>query len=183
MLQLGLSVRNTIYEVYPMATCSSCGTTILFGGPRVGDMRFCSDKCAENGKILIFSKSIPDDVVKSQALEIFHGLCPICKGKGPVDLYISYRVWSAIIISNWSERRILSCRPCGVKNQIGNTFITLIFGWWGIPHGIINTPINLIRNIKRLLSNNINFKPSGEMEDFVRVRIANAIYEDSLKGN
>jgi len=28
-----------------MATCPSCGYTILFGGIREGDLRFCSAKC------------------------------------------------------------------------------------------------------------------------------------------
>ena len=38
-----------------MATCASCGTTILFGGKKIGDKRFCDDKCAARGRADIIS--------------------------------------------------------------------------------------------------------------------------------
>lgn len=28
-----------------MAKCGYCGTTILFGGKKDGDLRFCNDEC------------------------------------------------------------------------------------------------------------------------------------------
>ena len=36
-----------------MATCDSCGTTILFGGQRHAGLRFCGDACLEQGALQI----------------------------------------------------------------------------------------------------------------------------------
>jgi hypothetical protein len=46
-----------------MASCSYCNTTILFGGKRTGDLRFCNEKCAQKGALaLVASQLSPTDV-------------------------------------------------------------------------------------------------------------------------
>jgi len=66
-----------------MASCSACGTTILFGGKRLGDLRFCSDKCLARGRHLAVAGQIPDAVVADLARRVHSGRCPKCNGPGP----------------------------------------------------------------------------------------------------
>ena len=40
-----------------MAQCAQCGATILFGGHRIGDHRFCSARCRIAARPLIASEA------------------------------------------------------------------------------------------------------------------------------
>jgi hypothetical protein len=158
-----------------MASCATCGTTILFGGTRVEELRFCGKKCAEAGAWLVLAKSVPDDVVKSTATEINRGLCPVCHGSGPVDVHTSYRVWSAAVVTSWSSRQRISCRPCGTKRKVNDTLFSLLLGWWGIPHGLLMTPVQVVRNVAGLFSGGeVVMRPSAQLENVVRLELAKA---------
>src|SRR5215831_7290436 len=126
-----------------MTNCAACGTTIVFGGVRDADRRFCSEKCRSAGAsadIAQAAASIPESVVMSRAWEVHLGPCPVCHGSGPVDVHLSYRVWSAIHITQRSTRQNLCCRRCATRARLKDTLFSLAFGWWGIPWGFIFTP-------------------------------------------
>ena len=81
-----------------MATCSYCGSFILFGGEHYGGLRYCNTTCRDNGALLRVAGQIPDSAVRQVVQEVHGGLCPKCQGNGPVDVHTAYRVWSALVV-------------------------------------------------------------------------------------
>jgi len=155
-----------------VATCATCRTTILFGGVSQDGLRFCNAKCAANGAVVRLAATIPPDVVTREAAAIRSGACPRCKGAGPVDVRRSHRAFSAIFVTWRQSRQLLACRSCGVRAQLLDSAITLIFGWWGFPWGIIYTPIQLGRNIAGMLRGDDMMMTSPELERMVRLQMA-----------
>ena len=130
-----------------MASCSACGTTLVFGGKTIGSRRFCSDACARSEPLLSHAAQLADTDVKAFASAIHRGKCPKCTGAGPVDVRASYQVWSAVLLTRWKSTQQISCRKCGIKSQAGDLAISSIAGWWGLPWGLLMTPIQIGRNI------------------------------------
>jgi len=155
-----------------MAKCGYCGTTILFGGVKDSGLTFCNTECHQQGQVLVLSRSIPNDAIADQVRQIHRGPCPKCSGSGPVDVHTSYRIYSALLYSSWSSVPNVSCRSCGIKSQIGNTLFSAILGWWGLPWGLIMTPVQIGRNLFGMLKGPDESKPSAELENLVRVSIA-----------
>ena len=107
-----------------MAACAYCNTTILFGGTRRGDLRFCNAKCAAAGALAVIASELPQPEVGRYVGLVHRGKCPSCRGAGPVDVHTSYRVWSAFALTSWSSRPAISCRKCGTKRQLGDTLFS-----------------------------------------------------------
>lgn len=128
-----------------MASCATCGTTILFGGTREGSFRFCNAACQAKGDLLIRAAQVPEAEAYGWARQIHAGPCPQCSGPGPVDNHMSHRVWSALIMTQWQSRPHISCRSCGVKAQLADVAYSLVLGWWGFPWGLIMTPVQIGR--------------------------------------
>lgn len=154
-----------------MAKCDYCGTTIVFGGARDGNLRFCNDRCRQNGALIRASQQLPNEVVQQHLWAVFQGLCPKCGGNGPVDVHTSYRVWSALYLTSWNSRPEVCCRSCGTKKQLGDTAFCLFLGWWGFPWGIVMTPVQLCRNISGVFGGALT-NPSPQLERFVRMHLA-----------
>ena len=154
-----------------MAKCASCGTIIVFGGKKQGDLRFCSDKCYGQKVFLQTASQVPEDVVRRRVEEVHLGTCPICKGRGPCDAHTSYRVWAFFRISRWYSVAQISCRSCGVKSQLKSIAFSFFLGWWS-PFGLIMTPVQIIRNIMEIKSNQPLLRPSPRLEQLVRNDIA-----------
>ena len=157
-----------------MATCGSCGTTVLFGGATIGQTRYCNAKCAQRGQILTYSQQIAPDVVRDSVSRVHRGACPRCNGPGPVDVHASYRVWSALILTKWQSFQHVACRSCGMKAQLGDTLFSLALGWWGFPWGLVMTPVQVARNIGAMLKNPSESGPSPRLENAVRVSLASS---------
>ena len=155
-----------------MAACAYCGTTILFGGKRAGERRFCNDECEQNDIVAGIAEDVPDDVVTKQVWQVHQGLCPKCGGNGPVDVHTSYRVWSALVMTSWKSRTHVVCRPCGSKARIADAAFCVAFGWWGFPWGIIMTPIQIFRNVAGIFRTSDPTTPSAQLELIVRTEIA-----------
>jgi hypothetical protein len=134
------------------ARCAYCETRILFGGKRQGQLTFCSEACRQAGIWLSASQQIPDHIVKERVQSVFAGACPVCGGPGPVDVHTSHRVVSALIVTSWKNRPALACRSCGNKARIRDALVSLGLGWWGLPWGVIMTPVQIVRNIAGLVS-------------------------------
>jgi len=155
-----------------MAKCAYCGTTILFGGVRDSNLRFCNEECHQNGHALVLSREIPQDLVYKQVKEIHQGLCPKCQGNGPIDVHTSYRIYSLLLFSSWRSIPNICCRSCGIKSQIGNCFFSVLFGWWGFPWGFIITPIQVVKNLAGILKGPDETRPSEKLENLMRAIIA-----------
>src|SRR6266700_798156 len=130
-----------------MAKCDYCGTGILFGGTRQGQLRFCSARCQQMGFVSNVAVQLPQDIVDRELRELHQGNCPVCSGRGPVDVHTSHQVWSALVLTRWVSKPKLCCRSCGRKSQLGNMAFSLVCGWWGFPWGLILTPVQITRNV------------------------------------
>lgn len=155
-----------------MASCSYCGTTILFGGVRDGDLRFCNEKCHQQGHLLVIAHQVPEHLMAEHVREIHQGECPRCGGPGPIDFHTSYTVWSALVMTSWRSNNAVCCRSCGVKSKLGAAVTSGLFGWWGFPWGVIVTPIQIVRNIGGLLRSPDPTRPSRELENVARINLA-----------
>lgn len=154
-----------------MASCDYCGSFILFGGTTVGNARYCNARCQQAGQLIEVSWQVPADVVSKYVWEVHQGNCPVCGGRGPVDVHTAYQVWSAIVITQWKNTPRVSCRSCGIKHQVSGLLISLVAGWWGFPWGLIMAPVQAIRNINGMVSGPDPMKPSAQLEKLVRMQI------------
>ena len=155
-----------------MAACAACNTTILFGGVRDGEDRFCNNTCHQNGYLLQVARQIPPDTLREQTRAVFHGSCPKCQGPGPVDVRTSYRVYSVVLMTSWRNDPQIRCRSCGVKAQIGDAIFSLVLGWWGFPWGLIMTPVQVTRNVVAMFSKAHMETPSDELQRQVSLNLA-----------
>jgi hypothetical protein len=130
-----------------MAKCGYCGSTIIMGGVHDGHERFCNNKCRQSFAILGLTRNVPADMLERKVEEVWRGNCPQCRGLGPIDVHKVYSVWSAIALTRWSTKSLVSCRSCATKRQLGGAVFSFFFGWWGFPWGLILTPVQVTRNI------------------------------------
>lgn len=158
-----------------MAACAYCNTTILFGGTRRGDLRFCNAKCEAQGALANVASQLPRPEVERYTARVHGGNCPNCGGAGPVDVHTSYRVWSALALTSWSSRPVISCRRCGTKRQLGDALFSLLLGWWGFPWGVLMTPVQLGRNLLAVLHGPDPSQPSPALEKLLRLKLAAAV--------
>jgi hypothetical protein len=158
-----------------MAACAACGTTIIFGGSRDGELRFCNATCHRKGYLVRVAQSIPADVIAQQTAAIYHGRCPRCEGPGPVDVHTSYRIWSALILTSWQSRPAIACRRCGRKQQAADAAFSLFLGWWGFPWGLVMTPVQVGRNVIGIFKSTSEHKPSANLERATGMLIASEI--------
>ena len=155
-----------------MPQCDYCGKTILISRLHEGDRVFCSEQCKEGAAILAASRKLPDDLIRKKVGEVHHGKCPLCHRSGPVDVHISHRVFSAVFATSWGSRSHICCRSCGIRNQLGDAAFCLLFGWWGIPWGVLGTPIQIGRNLVAAAKGPDPAGPSPELEKRVRLEVA-----------
>ena len=158
-----------------MARCDYCGTLILLGGLTEDGYRFCSGECHQRGVLLSIADQIPGDMVSQKVAEVHEGACPQCGGPGPVDVHTSYHVWSAIVMTSWHSRPEVCCRACGVKSKLKGALLSGTLGWWGIPWGIVITPIQVIKNVFGLASSPDPTRPSAQLENIIKVHLAEQV--------
>lgn len=155
-----------------MAACSTCGSTILFGGVRRGNHQFCNGNCLAKGHLILAAEQIPEGEVRDFALRVHSGPCPKCNGSGPTDVHYSYRVWSAFVLTQWQTRPLVGCRRCGASEQVKSFLVSLALGWWGIPWGLLVTPVQLGRNLHALLLPPSSAEPSPGLLRLCRLQLA-----------
>ena len=117
-----------------MTKCDYCGSRILISGVNVGGQRFCNDRCASAGQLMRASQGVASEVVERHVWEVHQGLCPVCKGRGPVDVHMGHQVWSAMVMTSWR-----ACRgsPALVRDKAPG--VGLCVPWWpggGFPWGL-----------------------------------------------
>ena len=154
-----------------MATCAYCGTTILLGGARQGNLRFCNTRCQQSAYLVTLAQTVPAHMLEKQTEEVFRGNCPRCNGLGPVDVHKVHQVWSALILTRWSSAQQVSCKSCATKSQLGGTLFSLALGWWGFPWGLVLTPVQIARNIGEMCAGPDPSKPSQALRKLVLVNL------------
>lgn len=155
-----------------MANCGYCNSFILFGGKKYEGEVFCNDSCLQGGYVISVGRQIPEDVVTQHVQEVHQGNCPKCHGRGPVDVHTSHSIWSVLILTSWKSSPAISCRSCGVKSQLGGGVMSLFCGWWGLPWGLIMTPVQITRNVIHACSPPNPMVPSENLRRHVRLALA-----------
>lgn len=165
-----------------MSKCDYCGTGILFGGVRDGSLSYCNDRCKQLGLASAVSFAVADDPeIQREVMSVYQGACPKCGGSGPVDVHVSHRVWSALLITSWASRPQLCCRSCGVKQKIGDIAFSAALGWWGIPWGPVMTPVQIGRNVVALARTSEPSCPSEQLQKLVKIRLVSKACEVEVK--
>jgi hypothetical protein len=145
---------------------------ILFGGVKRDGRRFCNDTCYQQGYLLAIVDQVPEDLMQEHVRQVHQGPCPKCGGEGPVDVHTSHLVLSIFVMTTWKKKPLVCCKSCAVKSNIGNTIVTGAVGWWGVPFGIIFTPIVIVRNIVGLISPPDPVVPSPKLVHHVKLGLA-----------
>lgn len=151
-----------------MATCATCGSTVLFGGTKVGRYTFCNAKCAAKAPHLAAAEALPAADVQREMQQVRNAPCPQCRGPGPVDVHTSHQVYSFILMTRWKSQPRVSCRACGRRAQGKDLAISLLAGWWGLPWGLVMTPLQVGRNLAGLVGSQGEDGPSDDLERIVR---------------
>ncbi|EAY66710.1 hypothetical protein BCPG_05105 [Burkholderia cenocepacia PC184] len=114
----------------------------------------------------------PDAKVRQYVDDWRYGPCPICLREGrPVDVHASHRVVSLLFVTRWATRRHVCCRRCGRRKQALALLASATLGWWGLPWGIVLTPIQLARNLLGLAARDPEVA-TQQFEELVRRKLA-----------
>jgi hypothetical protein len=154
-----------------MAKCGYCGSTFFLSGLRSGANRFCSKKCQHKARLLEISRAAPADIVEREVEKVYRGNCPKCGQLGPIDAHKYFEVWSLIYLTRWAASQQISCRSCATKRQLGALFFSLFCGWWGVPWGLIITPMQIFRNIRAMWRKSDSSGPSSDLRTLIQLEI------------
>lgn len=163
-----------------MATCPTCGSTVAFGGVKEGNRRYCNKKCYAEDEIGRVAENIPDEHIYQLARSINKGACPNCNAPGPVDIHKSYSVYSVIIYTSWKTHEHVVCKKCALKQQATNLLGSMVLGWWGVPFGLIVTPIQIFGNLFALLRNPGTRGPSKNLMEMARMMLASKVIKETV---
>lgn len=154
-----------------MARCGYCGATILIGGVRLANQRFCDRKCAQQGAATEAARRLPGDAVQQAIMGLRRSNCPKCGSPGPLDARRYYRVWSLLFLTRWSSTTQISCQSCATRRSLGDIAFCFLLGWWGIPWGLLLTPVQITRNIRAMRERSTDSEPSRTLRNFAMVQL------------
>ncbi len=163
--------------------CANCGCSILFGGIKVGIRKYCSKICSEKDEVGRASDSISEDEIQQFAEELRFCPCPKCDKNEPVEIHKSYSVYSIIIYTSWKEHDNLVCKSCARKQQSIHLMSSALLGWWGLPFGIIVTPIIIIMNGVALLTNPENNSPTKALKKRAKLILAYYLVNENISNH
>src|SRR5205085_235600 len=153
-----------------MANCDYCGAFYRGGAIRDGDYRFCTGPCHQRGQSLTaILADVPEAEVSARIADVHTGPCPRCAKRRNVDIYDSFRTWSALVYTKWETRSHLCCRICARKHQISDLIFCLYAGWWSSPFGLLIGPFQIFRNIREMLHRSSIAGPSKRLQQRVRM--------------
>jgi hypothetical protein len=155
-----------------MAVCDYCNKKFGLFGVHENGCSFCSANCRDRARQLLKSLDhLAPQQIQSHIDHARAGPCTGCGGPGPVDLHHSYRVYSVVVLTSWSTRNHFVCRSCARKEQLKSLGFSALVGWWGIPFGLVVTPVQIIRNIAALAGG----PDAQRLQNIVKLNLARQI--------
>jgi len=155
-----------------MASCATCNSFILFGGKKAEGFRFCNKKCLEKGGIYIEASKVTDAEIDALSREIHAGICPLCQERSGVEVRKSYDIASFVFHTRYQTFKHVCCRVCALKKQAIDFTGSLLLGWWGVPWGLLMTPVQLVNNVIAMLFPPNYDSPSQDLREAARMMIA-----------
>ena len=89
--------------------------------------------------------------------------------------FVMYEYAISILIMTFkrsSDVYFVKADENAIVKGLGFTAISLLFGWWGFPWGIIATPIQVTRNLGGLFSRPSAEKPSKALANILKADMA-----------
>jgi hypothetical protein len=152
-----------------------CGTTYRGGSVKDGPYRYCMGHCRDRGKVLLgYLASVPQAKIESVIEQSHRGPCASCGEHHSIDVYHSYRIWSALIYSRWETGTYVACQDCARQQTLDNLALCSVAGWWS-PHGFLATPFFIVFNILALFRRPDPMRPSEGFRKLVRMNLARRI--------
>ena len=183
---LVLQARKAAYrQTKGTNECDFCSSSARFSALLDEGQRFCSKACLRNARLLEVSEDISKEEILSHAFSIKKGTCPECQQAGSkTEVRRYYRVWSVGIFTQWTNRAHICCHSCGRKTNLGSIVFCTLFGWWGIPWGVIMTPAQILANITEMFKPLADPAPSEALLQAARLDLAAKLYKKlALKAN
>jgi hypothetical protein len=87
-------------------------------------------------------------------------------------------VWSAAVITRWSQKTEVCCKPCGNAAKWKAAALSGLFGWWGFPWGFIVTPAQIIRNLGYMIKGPDPTRPSEKLVGVVRTNLSSRLLRE-----
>lgn len=165
-----------------MAVCDYCNQTFrLFGVYRNG-YTCCSGNCADQLRVLKVLDQYPKEEIDQYVEHAHKGPCPQCGNNDRNDIHNSYRVASFLILTRWSTHTHFVSRQCAQREQYKAIGFSFLAGWWGVPFGLILTPVQIIRNIAAIMARPDPSRPSDRMQKVLKLNLARRIASNRLSG-
>ncbi len=97
--------------------------------------------------------------------------CPACGSSAqPLNATLTAEVQSYIFLTRYNKKLKVACPDCLDKASNKALLTTALLGWWGIPWGLIRTPVALYRNFKSKQSNRLE-ETNNYLRAFVLARV------------
>lgn len=97
--------------------------------------------------IEIQSGTLTEEEIQNILDLIVNSRCPLCSRENPPLSGVHVRqIISVILVSFRENKELIACEDCIRKKKRTAYALTLLLGWWGIPHGVFGTPAALISN-------------------------------------
>jgi hypothetical protein len=97
--------------------------------------------------IIAQNKEYTIDELKNYAILLRSLPCPICQNTSELlNGTIVYTVKSFLVFTINESKIIIACSSCLNKKSNQAILSTLLLGWWGVPWGLLKTPLYLYRN-------------------------------------
>lgn len=94
-------------------------------------------------------KNLSPDELNDIKTKIKGLACPNCRNKAQeLNGGIIRRVRSYLIITQYEKNVIITCNSCLEKEQKSQLIKNSLLGWWGIPWGLIRTPMSIINHFR-----------------------------------
>jgi hypothetical protein len=98
--------------------------------------------------IEVQTKALTESELNELKTKITNLSCPDCGSKGtPLIGSLIRTVRSIVVLTTYKKTPVITCKSCADKRRKNAMISTFLLGWWGIPFGIIRTPIALIASL------------------------------------
>jgi hypothetical protein len=97
--------------------------------------------------------------------------CPCCGSSAkPLNGTLTAEVQSYIILTRYNKKLKVACPDCLDKANNEAILTSTLLGWWGIPWGIVRTPLAIYRNLNAKKYNHAE-EPNNYLRSYVLARI------------
>jgi hypothetical protein len=84
--------------------------------------------------------------------------CPICGNQTEkLNGTVSYTVKSFLLFTSYGAEPTVACGSCLDKKNNDAILSTVLLGWWGIPWGVLKTPVYIYKNIQAKKENKLEY--------------------------